>query len=113
MPPYDCVLLFKILILQRFYNLSDYQVEYQINDRMSFMRFLDLTISDDVPDSKTVWNFREKLIDLFSVFTENLEKIELIVNQGRIIDASFVEVLRQRNKKKGLVTKYRFLKTIH
>jgi len=98
-------LLFKILILQRFYNLSDDQVEYQINDRMSFMRFLDLTISDDVPDSKTVWNFREKLIDLgiiddlFYVSTENLEKLGLILNHGRIIDASFVEVPRQRNKK--------------
>jgi len=69
------------------------------------MRFLGLTISDDVPDSKTVWNFREKLVDLgiiedlFSIFMENLIKIGLIVNQGRIIDASFVEVPRQRNKK--------------
>jgi len=104
-PPYDYVLLFKIVILQRFYNLSDDQVEYQVNDRMSFMRFLDLTISDDVPDSKTVWNFREKLVDLgiiddlFSIFTEKLEKLGLIVNKGRIIDASFVEVPRQRNKK--------------
>jgi len=43
-PPYDYVLLFKIIILQRFYNISDIQVEYQVNDRMSFMRFLDLTI---------------------------------------------------------------------
>lgn len=41
-PPYDCVLMFKILILQRMYNLSDDQTEYQINDRMSFMRFLGL-----------------------------------------------------------------------
>ena len=49
---YDYVLMFKILILQRYYNLSDDQVEYQINDRMSFMRFLDLTISDDVPDEQ-------------------------------------------------------------
>jgi len=63
-PPYDYVLLFKILILQHFYNLYDDQIEYQVNDRMSFMRFLDLTISYDVPDSKTVWSFREKLIDL-------------------------------------------------
>lgn len=55
---------FKILILQRYYNLSDDQIEYQINDRMSFMRFLDLTIADDIPDSKTVWKFREELIDL-------------------------------------------------
>ena len=39
-PPYDYVMMFKVLILQRFYNISDDQVEYQINDRMSFMRFL-------------------------------------------------------------------------
>jgi len=95
-PPYDYVLLFKVIILQRFYNLSDDQIEYQLNDRMSFMRFLDLTISDDVPDSKIVWNFREKLIDLgiiedlFSIFLEILEKMGLVVNKGRIIDASFV-----------------------
>src|SRR5690606_4355090 len=62
-PPYDYVLMFKILILQRYYNLSDDQTEYQINDRMSFMRFLDLTIADDIPDSKTVWLFREQLIN--------------------------------------------------
>jgi transposase len=48
-PPYDYILMFKILILQRYYNLSDDQVEYQINDRLSFMRFLDLTIADDIP----------------------------------------------------------------
>jgi transposase, IS5 family len=104
-PPYDYVLMFKILILQRFYNLSDDQVEYQINDRMSFMRFLDLTISDDVPDSKTVWHFREQLIDLelveqlFALFILELEKLNLIVNDGKIIDASFVEVPRQRNNR--------------
>ena len=46
--PFDYVMMFKILILQRYYNLSDDQIEYQINDRMSFMRFLDLTISDDI-----------------------------------------------------------------
>ena len=63
-PPYDYVLMFKILILQRYYNLSDDQVEYQINDRLSFMRFLDLTIADDIPDSKTVWHFREQITDL-------------------------------------------------
>lgn len=58
-PAYDYILMFKLLILQRFYNLSDDQTEYQINDRMSFMRFLNLTIADDIPDSKTVWNFKE------------------------------------------------------
>jgi IS5 family transposase len=80
-PPYDYILMFKILILQRFYNLSDDQTEYQINDRMSFMRFLNLTIADDIPDSKTVWNFREQLVDLeliepiFNLFFERIRPI--------------------------------------
>jgi IS5 family transposase len=97
-PPYDYVLMFKILILQRYYNLSDDQVEYQINDRMSFMRFLDLSIADDIPDGKTVWSFRERITDLgiteelFEVFVKELERLDLIVNEGKIIDASFVEV---------------------
>jgi len=104
-PPYDYVLLFKILILQRFYNLSDDQTEYQINDRMSFMRFLDLTIADDIPDSKTVWHFRERLIDLelteplFALFLKELEQLGLVVNEGKIVDASFIEVPRQRNNR--------------
>jgi IS5 family transposase len=104
-PPYDYVLMFKILILQRFYNLSDDQSEYQINDRLSFMRFLDLTTADDVPDSKTIWVFREQLINLelveplFELFLTHLADLNLIVHEGKIIDASFVEVPRQRNSR--------------
>jgi len=104
-PPYDYVTMFKILILQRYYNLSDDQIEFQINDRLSFMRFLDLTIADDIPDSKTVWKFTETLTELeivktlFKVFEEELIKLNLIVNEGKIIDASFVEAPRQRNKR--------------
>ena len=103
-PPYDYVLMFKILILQRYYNLSDEQIEFHINDRLSFMRFLDLTISDDIPDSRTVWHFREQITDsglveeLFAVFLAQLNALGLIINEGKIIDASFVEVPRQRNK---------------
>lgn len=104
-PPYDYVLMFKILILQRYYNLSDDQTEYQINDRMSFMRFLDLTISDDIPDSKTIWVFNETLTNmglvsmLFDLFSEELQRLGLIVNEGKIVDASFVEAPRQRNSR--------------
>lgn len=103
--PYDYVMMFRILILQRFYNLSDDQVEYQINDRMSFMRFLNLTIADDIPDSKTVWHFREQLVDLeiteelFNLFLGELEKLQLVINEGKIVDASFVEVPKQRNSR--------------
>jgi len=104
-PPYDYVLMFKIIILQHYYGLSDDQVEYQVNDRMSFMRFLDLTIADDIPDSKTVWHFTEKLKDLelvkelFALFADELTRLGLIVNEGKIIDASFVEAPRQRNSR--------------
>lgn len=102
-PPFDYVLMFKILILQRYYNLLDDQEEYQINDRMSFMRFLDLTIADDIPDSKTVWHFREQVKDLnlaedlFALFLSKLEALNLVINEGKIIDASFVEVPQGRN----------------
>jgi len=104
-PPYDYVLMFKILILQRYYNLSDDQAEYQINDRMSFMRFLDLSISDDIPDSKTIWHFTERITDLglvkelFDSFGKELDRLVLVVNEGKIIDASFVEAPKQRNGK--------------
>jgi IS5 family transposase len=109
-PPYDYVMMFKILILQRYYNLSDDQVEFQINDRLSFMRFLDLTIADDVPDSKTVWHFKEQLVDLelveslFEIFILELEKLNLIINEGKIVDASFVETPRQRNSREDNAT---------
>lgn len=104
-PAYDYVLMLKILILQRYFNLSDDQVEFQICDRISFMRFLNLTVADDVPDSKTIWNFREKIIDLdltkplFDLFISKLEELGLILNEGKIVDASFIEVPKQRNTK--------------
>jgi IS5 family transposase len=103
--PYDYILMFKIVVLQRYYNLSDDQSEYQICDRLSFMRFLKLTIADDVPDSKTIWHFRERLVDLelvdvlFDLFKTKLEELGLIVHEGKIVDASFVEVPKQRNSR--------------
>jgi transposase, IS5 family len=72
---------------------------------MSFMRFLNLSIADDIPDSKTVWNFREQLIDLklvdelFTLFLNELNKLNLIINEGQIIDASFIEAPKQRNSR--------------
>jgi IS5 family transposase len=102
-PPYDYILMFKILILQRYYNISDEQAEYQILDRLSFMRFLGLSLSDNVPDHNTIWLFRENLIkkglveQLFDIFNQQLKSIGLIAHQGSIVDASFIEVPRQRN----------------
>ena len=60
-PPFDPVLMFRVLVLQRLYNLSDDAVEYQIKDRLSFMRFLGLDFASRIPDAKTVWLFRDQL----------------------------------------------------
>ena len=54
--------MFKIMVIQHCYNLSDDQTEYQIEDRQSFRRFLGLSSGDKVPDAKTIWLFREKLV---------------------------------------------------
>ena len=102
-PPFDRVLMFKILILQSLYNVSDDQMEYQITDRLSFKRFLGLKSSDRVPDSKTIWKFRETLIQesvieaLFYRFNQALDDQCIFAKTGQIVDASFVEVPRQRN----------------
>ena len=57
----DAVVMFKTLVLGALYNLSDDQIEYQVRDRLSFMRFLGLGLEDRVPDAKTVWFYREGL----------------------------------------------------
>lgn len=101
--PFDVVLMFKILILQRYYGLGDKQVEYQILDRSSFKNFLGLETGDKIPDEKTVWAFRENLTrsglveDLFAQFKYFLEAKELIFNEGQMVDASFTVAPRQRN----------------
>ena len=104
-PPYDYLLLFKVLILQRLFNLSDDQTEYQINDRMSFMRFLGLSLGDKVPDAKTIWLFRDTLTqaktieELFRLFNLQLESQGIITHTGTIVDATFVDAPRQRNNR--------------
>lgn len=83
-PPYDYVLMFKVLILQRLYGISVAQAEYQIKDRLSFKRFLGLSLYDTIPDEKTIWLFRERLVQtkaidtLFYRFTRKLEAKGLI-----------------------------------
>ncbi len=102
-PSYDMVMMFKILVLERLYNLSNDQAEFQINDRRSFMRFLGLESYDIVPDAKTIWKFRDDLSktdaieECFHLFNKMLESEGLITRSGTIIDATFVDAPRQRN----------------
>lgn len=103
--PYDVVLMFKILILQSLYNLSDPQTEFQIKDRLSFMAFLDLSLKDRVPDEKTIWLFREQLTEaelmepLFDQFQAVLDQAGFAAQKGQIIDASIVPAPKQRNSR--------------
>ena len=103
--PYDKLLMFKIIILQRYYNLSDEQTEFQIKDRLSFMNFLGLQIGDNVPDRNTIWLFKEELKEkdlskkLFDIFTAKLLSNGVIAKEGTLVDASFIKVPKQRNKR--------------
>jgi IS5 family transposase len=103
--PFDVVLMFKVLILQSLYNLSDDAAEFQMRDRLSFMRFLDMTLGDAVPDAKTIWLFRELLTGaglikpLFERFDAFLRKNGFSARKGQIVDASIVPAPRQRNSR--------------
>ena len=102
-PPFDPVMMFKILVIQAANNLSDERAEFLINDRLSFMRFLGLSWSDRVPDARTIWLFREKLTKagainaLFERFDATLRASGYIAMSGQIIDASLIAAPRQRN----------------
>ena len=103
--PFNELLMFKLLILQRLYNPSDHQVEFQVKDRLSFQRFLGLGLEDGIPDEKTVWAFREQVSKaglekaLFSQFERFLQRRGLETREGSIVDATLVEVPIQRDSK--------------
>lgn len=95
--------MFKMLILQRLHNLSDERLQYQVSDRLSFMRFLGLELAGNVPDARTVWAFREALKQyqltdaLFERLNQALAALGVELKSGQIIDATFVPVPIQRN----------------
>ena len=103
--PFDVVLMFKSLVLQHLYTLSDEEVEFQIRDRYSFCRFLGLMPEDRVPDAKTIWLFREQLRqhnlikDLFDEFELQLQRQGFKACKGQIVDASLVDAPKQRNRR--------------
>ena len=103
--PLDAVMMFKAIVLCSLYNLSDDQVEYQIRDRLSFMRFLGLGLEGKVPDAKTVWLYRDQLSEvgvidaLFADFDDYLKDHGYLAMGGQIIDASIVSVPTQHNSR--------------
>jgi transposase, IS5 family len=107
-PPYDAVLMFRILVLQTLYTLSDEQTEYQIGDRLvdplrgSTMRFVGLALHDAVPDAKTIWLYREQLTRAgalqraFDRFDAMLRERGYLAMGGQIVDATVIEARRPR-----------------
>jgi len=107
-PPFDPILMLKILVLQKYYGLSDDNTEYEIHDRSSFKMFLGLELGDDIPDAKTIWEFKRRIdadgrngsLRLFDAFGEKLNEEGLIGKEGSMVDASFIDAPRQRNTRK-------------
>lgn len=96
--------MFRLLVLQTLYTLSDEQAEYQVRDRLSFMRFVGLGLGDPVPDAKTLWLFREQLTragaieTLFERFDRLLRDAGYLAMGGQIVDATVVEARDPRLK---------------
>jgi IS5 family transposase len=94
-PNYDVIMMFKILILQKWYGLSDLEVERQMADRISFMAFLGFP--DPFPDSRTIWLFKQRIAEtgkdkvVWAELQRQLDAMGLKVKRGTIQDATFIE----------------------
>ena len=95
-PSFQPLMLFKALLIQRWYDLSDPATEDALNDRKSFARFVGLPLEAKAPDHTTLWRFRELLIKrglmepLLSVLMAQIETAGLILKEGTLLDATFV-----------------------
>jgi len=93
----------RVLVLQRLYNLSDGQMEFQLLDRLSFQRFVGLRHSSQIPDRTTIWTFRERLIAagaseaIFEAVSQELAKQGYLARGGQIVDATLVPAPIQHN----------------
>jgi len=91
-PPYEKELMIKILFLQSCYSISDEELEFQINDRLSFQQFLDFPKS--IPDYSTIWRFREELTELdyidriWEEINNQIKSKGIEIKKGKIQDAS-------------------------
>jgi transposase, IS5 family len=96
-PPFDPLLMFKALLLQQWYALSDAQLEEALNDRVSFRRFVGLGLEADAPDHTTLCRFRNRLVEaklierLFAEFDRQIEGRGFVLKQGTMVDATLVE----------------------
>lgn len=101
-PAYPSLLMFKVLLLQSLYGLSDAEMEEALADRLSFRRFAGLALSDAVPDHTTICRFRNLLVEqgvlekLFAELDKQLDKAGLILKRGTMLDATVIETTAAR-----------------
>ncbi len=102
-PSLPTVFGLKCLILQYLYNLSDPALEDALIDRLSFQRFLGINFDTEIPDFTTIWRFRERLIEtgllnsIFANILNQLEKRNVILRRGTLIDATLVQAARKKH----------------
>ena len=105
-PSHPVLLLFKCLLLQAWYNLSDYALEEILDDRLSFRRFVGLSVSEQAPDHSVFSRFRDQLIQrgihakLFSELGRQMEGRRLIVKKGTLVDATVIEAAAKKPDQK-------------
>lgn len=103
-PPYAPLQMFKALLLAQLYGLSDAELEEALNDRVSFRRFVGLTLEAEAPDHTTLCRFRNRLVEaglatrLFDEFDLQLTERGLVLKQGTMVDATLVEAARRRRR---------------
>jgi len=106
-PPFDEVLMLKVLVLQHLYNLSDFQTSYQLRDRISWQRFVGVDLGASIPDEKTLWAFREALVKVDAVeeafywFNRHLREEGFEAKGGTLVDATIIETPIRRAKDEG------------
>ena len=106
-PAYSPLLLFKMLLLQTWYSLSDYQVEEEVNDRITFSRFCGISMDSSVPDHSVLSRFRTSLTEkkalekLLQIINDQLAAHGVLVQHGAVVDASITSTPRRPKGKKN------------
>jgi len=101
-PGYPVLVLFKALLLQSLYGLSDRELEEALDDRLSFRRFVGLSLEQAVPDHTVLNRFRNRLIaeglldKLFGELDKQLEKAGVMLKRGTMLDATVIEAVSAR-----------------
>ena len=110
-PGYRALLLFKALLLQAWYGLSDAELEFRLGDSLAFGRFVGLSLEDEVPDHTTLCRFRNRLVAarllerLFDELDRQLEAAGLVLKQGTMLDATLIETQAAAKPPRGELSK--------